>query len=112
MYLSGVLELSDVIPFTEWMDLQGRLRHMKQIAGVLNYYMRGWVEKHTERMKIKGQGSDFMDMMLSLLERDGMLHGYKTEDIVKATVLNLISAGVHSSSVTMTWALPLLLAKP
>ncbi|KAK3017465.1 hypothetical protein RJ639_006415 [Escallonia herrerae] len=38
-------------------------------------------------MEIEGQGSDFMDMMLSLLGRDGMLHGHKTEDIVKAIVL-------------------------
>ncbi|KAK3017464.1 hypothetical protein RJ639_006414 [Escallonia herrerae] len=49
-----------VIPFTEWMDLQGRLTHMKQIAEILDYY-------------------------------------------------NLISAGSDTSSVTMTWALSLLL---
>ncbi|KAK2995162.1 hypothetical protein RJ640_025392 [Escallonia rubra] len=118
-------ELSDVIPFTECMDLQRQLRHMKQIAGVPDYYMRSWVKENTERTEIEGEEGDFMDMMLSLLERYGMMHtqnrghcqGNSPGTEAKASLIslpslcmqNLISAGVDTSSVTMTWALSLLL---
>ncbi|KAK3029415.1 hypothetical protein RJ639_039759 [Escallonia herrerae] len=135
MYLTGVFELSDVIPLTEWMDLQGQLRSMKKNAKELDSLMSSWVKEHIERREIKGQikeERDFVDVMLSLFETDGKtIHGHKTEDIIKATVLvrishillqahllsltstlcmqNLILAGSDTSSVTMTWALSLLL---
>ncbi|KAK2995160.1 hypothetical protein RJ640_025390 [Escallonia rubra] len=111
-YLTGVFELSDVIPFTEWMDLQGQLRSMKKNAKELDYLMSSWVKEHIQRRDIKGQikeERDFVDVMLSLFETGGTVHGHETEDIIKATVLNLILAGSDTSSVTMTWALSLLL---
>ncbi|KAA8543534.1 hypothetical protein F0562_021720 [Nyssa sinensis] len=112
MYLSGVLVLSDVIPYIEWLDLQGHVRLMKENAEELDYFVGSWLEEHIQRRQ-KGQKMeeecDFMDVMLSLFGRDGMAYGHKSEAIIKATALNLISAGSDPSAVTFTWALSLLL---
>uniref|UniRef100_A0A5B7BWJ0 Uncharacterized protein n=2 Tax=Davidia involucrata TaxID=16924 RepID=A0A5B7BWJ0_DAVIN len=112
MYLSGVLVLSDVVPHIEWLDLQGHVRSMKRIAEELDFFVGSWLEEHIQSRQ-KGQKMkeecDFMDVMLSLFGEDGLAYEHKSEAIIKATALNLISAGSDTSAVTLTWALSLLL---
>ncbi|KAA8550579.1 hypothetical protein F0562_002263 [Nyssa sinensis] len=112
MYLSGVFVLSDVIPHIEWLDLQGHVRSMKRIAEELEFFVGKWLEEHfksRENGEKKKEECDFMDVMISLLAKHGLFHGHKSEDVIKATVLNLILAGSDTSSITLTWALSLLL---
>uniref|UniRef100_A0A5B7ACI3 Uncharacterized protein n=1 Tax=Davidia involucrata TaxID=16924 RepID=A0A5B7ACI3_DAVIN len=112
MYLSGVFVPSDVIPHIEWLDLQGHVKSMKRNAEELEYFVGRWLQEHIqsrENGQKKKEECDFMDVMLSLFEKDGLIYGHKSEAIIKATVLNLIVAGSDTSSVTLTWALSLLL---
>ncbi|KAL9373332.1 hypothetical protein Peur_032952 [Populus x canadensis] len=112
-YLSGVLVISDLIPFTEWMDLQGHVKSMKRVAKDLDHVMSSWLEEHLQRRevgRVRKEEKDFMDVMLeSLAVGDDPIFGYKRETIVKATALNLILAGTDTTSVNLTWALSLLL---
>lgn len=111
MFLTGAFEFSDVIPFIEWMDLQGRVRLMKQNAKVLDYFMSRWLEEHVESRK-NGQvkkEQDFMDVLLSLFPEDGMEYGHKNKNIIKGTALSLILGGSDTTTASMTWALSLLL---
>ncbi|KAJ6749397.1 hypothetical protein OIU85_000077 [Salix viminalis] len=112
-YLGGVLEISDLIPFTGWMDLHGHLKSMKRVAKELDHVVSSWLEEHLQRreaVNVRKEEKDFMDVMLeSLAVGDDPIFGYKRETIVKATALNLILAGIDTTSVTLTWALSLLL---
>uniref|UniRef100_A0A6N2K142 Cytochrome P450 n=1 Tax=Salix viminalis TaxID=40686 RepID=A0A6N2K142_SALVM len=112
-YLSGVLVMSDLIPFTGWMDFQGHLKSMKRVAKELDHVVSGWLEEHLQRreaVNVRKEEKDFMDVMLeSLAVGDDPIFGYKRETIVKATALNLIIAGVDTTSVALTWRLSLLL---
>ncbi|KAK9280722.1 hypothetical protein L1049_003610 [Liquidambar formosana] len=111
MYLTGAFVLSDVIPYIEWMDLQGHVRSMKRNAEELEYFMGSWLEEHKKRRRegVVKEGGDFIDVMLSSFDADALVSGHKSETIIKATALNLILAGTDTTSVTLTWALSLLL---
>lgn len=94
MYLSGVFVMSDFIPFVKWLDLQGYVRSMKRNAEKLDKIMNEWLEEHLHRYKRnesvkKLQERDFIDALLSLLgdNIDALIHGYKSEDVIKATTL-------------------------
>jgi cytochrome P450 family 82 subfamily G polypeptide 1 len=90
-YLGGVLVISDLIPFTEWMDLQGHVKSMKRVAKELDHVVSGWLVEHLQRReegRVRKEEKDFMDVMLeSLAVGDDPIFGYKRETIVKATAL-------------------------
>lgn len=83
-------EMSNMIPFTEWMDLKGNQRAMKRTAKDLDFILSSWLEEHKQNMGNQGQLKEtpgFIDTMLSLLaESDVFLYGHKGEDVIKANV--------------------------
>ncbi|KAE9463466.1 hypothetical protein C3L33_04604, partial [Rhododendron williamsianum] len=85
MYLIGAFEFSDVIPGIEWMDLQGRVRLMKENAEVMDSFMSRWLEEHVQSRKngLMKEEHDFMDVLLSLFQEDGVEYGHKCRNIVK-----------------------------
>ncbi|KAH7863942.1 hypothetical protein Vadar_023858 [Vaccinium darrowii] len=111
MFLLGVFEFSDVIPFIEWMDLQGHVRSMKQIAKVMDSFMSRWLEEHIQGREngLVKEEHDFMDVLLSLFPGDGVAYGHSYSNIIKGTALSLILGGSDTTTASMTWALSLLL---
>ncbi|KAK1398209.1 hypothetical protein POM88_008072 [Heracleum sosnowskyi] len=105
--------MSNVVPFTEWMDLQGNRRAMKRTAKELDYFMTSWINDHNQRRATQGSSNedrDFIEVMISLFaESDGQAYGCNSVDVIKATVMTLVFAGADATSVALTWALALLL---
>ncbi|XP_057472906.1 cytochrome P450 82A3-like [Actinidia eriantha] len=115
LYLSGVFVVSDVIPSLEWVDFGGYVKAMKQTAKDMDRVLGRWLEEHVRRREEGGgsdSGSDFIDVMLSVLPEDTVMAGYKRETIIKATTLILIMTRSESTAETLTWALSLLLNNP
>ncbi|XP_042510860.1 xanthotoxin 5-hydroxylase CYP82C4-like [Macadamia integrifolia] len=119
-YQAGVLDLSDVFPYLEWMDLQGNVKAMKCIAKELDSLMENWMEEHHHKKQKRdssgeakspeGDQLDFIDVMLSIFPEDKPeLLGYDRCTIIKATALTFILAGTETTSVAMSWALSLIL---
>ncbi|KAK1371243.1 Cytochrome P450, family 82, subfamily C, polypeptide 4 [Heracleum sosnowskyi] len=108
--LVGAFEVSNVIPFTEWLDLQGNGRAMRRTAKELDYFMSLWLDDHKGKQCQLKEDRDFIDVMLSLFpDSDNLIHGHKNTDVIKATVMNLIFAGADTTYGTLTWTLALLL---
>ncbi|XP_060672973.1 cytochrome P450 CYP82D47-like [Ziziphus jujuba] len=111
--LTGIFVVSDAIPHLRWLDLGGHVRAMKKTAKVLDQLIQGWLEEHKlKRSNSEGQEEkqDFMDVMLSILESTDLENArYDADKINKATSLTLILAGTDTATVTLTWALALLL---
>ena len=85
--LVGAIVASDVIPFLEWLDLQGHLSSMKNVAKELDTIVGSWVEEHKGRLNSEAKNmQDFIDVMLTKLG-DASMFGYSRETIIKATVL-------------------------
>ncbi|EEF31305.1 cytochrome P450, putative [Ricinus communis] len=80
----------------------------------LDYFMSKWLEEHLQSWKDEQvtEERDFIDALLSSVEDQNSLDEHKKENVVKATALNLIIAGTDTTSLTLTWALSLLLNHP
>ncbi|MQL82677.1 hypothetical protein Taro_015145 [Colocasia esculenta] len=113
LYLAGSFVPSDAVPWLEWLDLQGYIKAMKQTSKELDAVADVWIEEHRQKRREKtdmaGDGDqDFIDVMLSAM--DGVDLGGLDRDIaMKGTILSMVLGGTEPSSVTMTWALALLL---
>lgn len=111
--LAGRVTVGDAIPFLKWLDLGGYLKATKEVFKELDCLMDEWLEEHRRKKRDAGAGEDegeedLMGVMPSLLE--GMeLGGYDADTVNKATCLTLISGGTDTMTVTLTWAISLLL---
>ncbi|XVE94796.1 hypothetical protein REPUB_Repub02eG0040300 [Reevesia pubescens] len=106
--LSGKFVVSDALPYLRWLNIGGDEKLMKKIAKELDQVVEGWLGEHKQKRAANEAESeeDFMGVMLSIL-RDAEEHDADT--INKATSLTLILAAEDTTSITMTWALSLLL---
>ncbi|XP_058753855.1 cytochrome P450 82A3-like [Vicia villosa] len=116
MRLFGVITVGDVIPCLELFDFGGHVKAMKRTLKELDEVLGEWLKerRHERSLSEKVDGDDnkdIMDVLLSLL--DGKtIEGFDCDTIIKATILTLFTGGTDSSSVTLTWALCLLLKNP
>uniref|UniRef100_A0A803LNK2 Cytochrome P450 n=2 Tax=Chenopodium quinoa TaxID=63459 RepID=A0A803LNK2_CHEQI len=114
-YVAGVAVPSDFIPSIEWMDVMGYIGFMKDIHKEIDMIIGHWLDEHIQRRK-DYQGSyedvDFMDVMLSNLAEGTIISGYTRETVIKATALILLLTGSESTSITLIWAISLLLNHP
>ncbi|XP_045827885.1 cytochrome P450 CYP82D47-like [Trifolium pratense] len=108
--LSGLFVVGDAIPFLGWLDLGGYVKEMKKAAIEMDSVVCVWLEEHRRRNdlgKTKIE-QDFIDVLLNVL--DGVdLDGYDVDTVIKATCLTLIAGATDTTTVTITWALSLLL---
>ncbi|KAM4129621.1 hypothetical protein ACJW30_01G037600 [Castanea mollissima] len=114
MDLSGEFVVSDALPYLRWLDVGGSEKAMKKTAKELDDVAEEWLKEHKQR-KISGgvkEHQDFMDVMLSIVTDDDETSNYDVDTIVKATCLALILAASDTSTITLTWALSLLLNNP
>ncbi|CAN1776773.1 Xanthotoxin 5-hydroxylase CYP82C4 [Linum perenne] len=115
--LMGMFVVGDAIPWLGWMDFQGHVKDMKKTAKEMDSVFGGWVDEH-RKSKLSGQvktedEQDFIDLMLCF-EEEGRFSGFPcdSDTNIRATCVSLISGGTDTSSLTMTWAISLLLNSP
>ncbi|KAE8664833.1 Cytochrome P450 82G1 [Hibiscus syriacus] len=114
IYLFGVFMLADALPGLGCVDIQGHIRSMKRTAKEVDSLISAWLDEHLKRRKENQDTceSDFMDVMLNHLPEETVISGHTRDTIVKATTMILTLTGGESTSVTITWALSLLLNHP
>ncbi|GAB4826908.1 hypothetical protein Ancab_033787 [Ancistrocladus abbreviatus] len=114
-YLSGAFVPSDFIPIFECVDFGGYVSRMKETHKELDLIIGYWLDEHIKRRKesqAANVDNDFMDVLLSNLLEEEVVSGYDQDTIIKATALILLLTGSESTSVTLTWAVSLLLNHP
>ncbi|XP_058083109.1 xanthotoxin 5-hydroxylase CYP82C4-like [Magnolia sinica] len=111
VYLVGVFVVSDVVPFLKGIDILGQERAMKRIGQEMDSILSSWLEEHRQRRRsgpTEGE-HDFMDVMISCMDDAQLSSCYDPDTIIKATCETLIIAGSDTTSISLTWALSLLL---
>ncbi|XP_068655740.1 cytochrome P450 CYP82D47-like [Aristolochia californica] len=101
---------SDAFPMLERFDIGGRIRAMKKTAQELDSLCSIWLKEHRLRRLSGNHGpdQDFLDVMLTVLDKSDFAD-YDADTVIKATCLTMILGGTDTSSITMTWAICLLL---
>ncbi|KAF8024316.1 hypothetical protein BT93_F1490 [Corymbia citriodora subsp. variegata] len=114
--LAGRFVVSDAFPILRRFDLDGYEKMMKKTAQELDRVVQGWLNEHKSRRSTnKGRGNnkdcdqDFMDVLLSIADAAEELPGSDADTFIKATCMALVLAGSDTTSVSLTWALSLLL---
>ncbi|XP_059637760.1 cytochrome P450 CYP82D47-like [Cornus florida] len=112
--LLGAFVVSDSMPFLRCLDLGVYEKAMKKTAKEMDHIAEGWLQEHKRKRDfgmVKSNQQDFMDVMLSILEYSGPeeLPGYDADTVIKATCLAILTGGTDTTTVTLTWALSLLL---
>ncbi|GAV64243.1 p450 domain-containing protein, partial [Cephalotus follicularis] len=110
--LTGMYVVADALPILRRIDIGGHEREMMQTAKELDHFAQGWLEKHKQRRvsgAVKAGEEDFMDIMLSILDKADEFPNHDADTINKSTCLGLLLAGFDTISVTLTWSLSLLL---
>ncbi|XP_047310004.1 xanthotoxin 5-hydroxylase CYP82C4-like [Impatiens glandulifera] len=109
LYLSGLFVVSDAIPWLEWLDVGGILKSMKETFKEIDQVLQQWLQEHILKGNSNSVQSDFIDVMLSVMNEDELVYGHSRDTIIKATVLILILTGSESTAETMIWGFSLLL---
>ncbi|KAI3821091.1 hypothetical protein L1987_08648 [Smallanthus sonchifolius] len=117
----GAFVPSDAIPWLRWLDLGGYEKKMKKTAIEMDDVINGWLEDHKKKMNStstrqvdeSGDQAVFMAAILSRVkEVKEELYGFTTDEIVKAACLSIFAAATDTTTVTLTWALALLVNNP
>ncbi|KAI9118326.1 hypothetical protein K1719_010658 [Acacia pycnantha] len=116
--LSGSFVISDALPYLRWLDLGGQERAMRKTAKDLDQFIQFWLDEHRHNRddagsrEAKPKHGDFMDVLVSSVDEAEMIDGHDADSTIKATSLALILAATDTTTVTLTWALSLLMNNP
>lgn len=117
-HLAGLPVPSDFVPSIEWMDFLGYIGSMKETHKEIDMIIGHWLDEHIQKREECEEGTsleecDFMDVLLSHIGEDFFMSTSHSRDtIIKATTLTLLLTGSESISITLTWAISLLLNNP
>ncbi|PWA60750.1 cytochrome P450-like protein [Artemisia annua] len=115
--LLGAFVASDYIPYMDRFDLGGYEKEMKLVWNEMDNIMDGWLQAHKREIE-SGQQLErnqvFLDVLISSLQGAPKqdFPGFDHDTVIKASCLALITAGLDTTSVTLVWALSLLLNNP
>ncbi|CAH8350384.1 unnamed protein product [Eruca vesicaria subsp. sativa] len=113
-YLAAVFMIGDVIPWLGWLDFS-KIAQMKNTFKELDSAITKWLQEHLEKRSRNENNKEektIMDLLLDILPEDVVICGHVRDVIVKATILVLTLTGADSTSITLTWAVSLLLNNP
>ncbi|XP_021670511.1 cytochrome P450 CYP82D47 [Hevea brasiliensis] len=112
--LSGRFVPADAVPFLRWLDIGGFEKAMMKTAKELDHVVEVWLNEHKEKRAsgFNQEEEDFMDLMLNILDETEIVEGPDSDTMNKATCLGLLLAASDTTTVTLTWALSLLVNNP
>ncbi|CAN0922156.1 Cytochrome P450 82A3 [Linum grandiflorum] len=102
-HYAGQLVVRDIFPFLGFLDIGGYEKTMKKLNQDLNRLAEEWIEEHRNGTHSHDH-QDFIDVLLSVL-KDVDLAGYDLDT-------TLIVGGTDTTTVTLIWAMSLILNNP
>ncbi|KAJ7963294.1 Cytochrome P450 [Quillaja saponaria] len=113
LFLSGVLNIGDSIPWINFLDLQGYIKRMKALSKKFDRFLEHVLDEHIEGSKgVKDYvAKDMVDVLLQFAE-DHTLEVKLERHGAKAFTQHLLAGGTESSAETVEWAISELLKKP
>ncbi|GLJ41926.1 hypothetical protein SUGI_0868120 [Cryptomeria japonica] len=111
--LMGAVNIGDLIPCLEWLDLQGLRRRMKNLHRRLDAVFHKIIDEHAERERrssVEEEEEEEEERQKDLV--DVLLDTETTRDEKKAIILELFVAAIDTSATALEWAMSELLRNP
>ncbi|KAK1433450.1 hypothetical protein QVD17_10360 [Tagetes erecta] len=109
--VSGASNLGDYLPILSWLGMDRLKKKMIMLQKESESFVQGLIDQ-LKKVKSEQVGNDkrkkntMIEVLLQLQHADPV---YYTDTVIKSIVLNLLTAGTDTSTVTMEWAFSLLL---
>ncbi|KAK6151229.1 hypothetical protein DH2020_016161 [Rehmannia glutinosa] len=94
----------DFLPFLRWIDYRGLKKNMAALGKKLDDFYQGLLEEHRREKR-----NTIIGHLLSLQESDPEFY---TDQTIKGFMANMIFAGTETSTLTIEWAMSVLLNHP
>lgn len=111
--VSAASNPNDYFKILQWIDFQGYEKRLSKLQHKSDTFSQNLIDeiksKRSSSSSNEGKSKTFIDAMLSLQDSEP---DYYTDDIIKGNILTLLQAGTDTSSVTIEWAVSLLLNHP
>ncbi|GLJ45519.1 hypothetical protein SUGI_0958360 [Cryptomeria japonica] len=112
MHLAGVIVPGDFIPSLAFLDWGGYCRRMQAINKVFDEFAEKLIDEHSKRRRTKkSEEPDIVDVMLDMAEI-GSAEIQLSRVHIKAIIMDMLIAGVETSTTTIEWAMTELLRNP
>ncbi|KAK3019702.1 hypothetical protein RJ639_003936, partial [Escallonia herrerae] len=105
--LAGASNPGDFLPALQWIDFQGLEKNIIRLQEKCDRLFQGLIDEH--RIKKEGNTKTMIDAMLAL--QDTEPENY-SDNIIKGNISTMLIAGTDTSTVTIEWALSLLVNHP
>ncbi|OMP01029.1 Cytochrome P450 [Corchorus capsularis] len=120
LHLVGAFNLSDYVPFLAPFDLQGLTRRLKISSKAVDEILEKIIDEHEQQMTNPEEQQlhrDFVDVMLSLLNKPMDPHDEEHKCIIertniKAILLDMVAAAFDTSATAVEWTMAELLRHP
>ncbi|KAL3613442.1 hypothetical protein CASFOL_042705 [Castilleja foliolosa] len=111
--IGAKFNLADYFPYIGVLDLQGMNGRMKELSRIFDVFLEKIIDEHVQSKKAgKNDGTeDFVDTMMSIIESGEAGFEFDRRN-VKAVLLDLLIAGMDTSSTAVEWALSELFRHP
>ncbi|KAK9713587.1 hypothetical protein RND81_06G037400 [Saponaria officinalis] len=106
---AGAAHPGDYVPILRRIDYGGYVRRIKRLAKKSDAFFQGLIDEHRSGLKNTEGDETMISRLLSLQESEPE---YYTDETIKGLILVLLAAGTDTSSVTLEWAMSLLLNHP
>ncbi|KAH9312467.1 hypothetical protein KI387_027502, partial [Taxus chinensis] len=115
--VAGAFVIGDYNRFLEWFDLEGIRRRMRVVQKIFDGFAEKVIDEHINRRREKAEDEnrvkDMVDVLLDRAESESQSMEVKISRVhIKAIILDILIAGVETSSTTIEWAMSELLKKP
>ncbi|KAI8014844.1 Cytochrome P450 81Q32 [Camellia lanceoleosa] len=111
--LSGASNPGDFLAFLRWIDFGNLEKKMLAVQKKMDVFLQGLIDERRNGNKGSSDSIGGTKTMIdNMLELQVSEPEYYSDDIIKGIILTMLSAGTDTSSVTIEWAMSLLLNHP
>ncbi|XP_074284343.1 cytochrome P450 CYP82D47-like [Silene latifolia] len=106
--LAAAFVPADALPFLRWFDIGGYEKTMKNVAKEIDRVAQDWLEMH-QRKGVQ-EHRDFVGVLMGIFQSGHeTAFDFDADVVIKAMSMAIILAATDTTSVSLTWALSLLL---
>ncbi|XP_057843481.1 cytochrome P450 71AU50 [Cryptomeria japonica] len=113
--VAGAFCFGDFVPYLDWLDFNGIRSRMQAVHKILDEFAENVIDDHIHRRmgegKLKKEDSvrDMVDVLLDMAETEDQTVSRVN---IKAIIVDMLNAGIETSSTTIEWAMTELLRNP
>ncbi|KAL0333145.1 UNVERIFIED_CONTAM: cytochrome [Sesamum calycinum] len=111
LQVAALPNIADFFPFMAALDLQGLTRRMKELSKTFDGFLERIIDDHIENKQEKKHAQDFVDTMMTIMESGEAGFEFDRRH-VKAVLLDMLIAGMDTSSAVVEWTLSELIRHP